>query len=320
MGINFKENVQLASDRIKADIKRTPLEHSLSLSQLTGAKVFLKWESEQLTGSFKLRGALNKLRSLDHKMKEKGVVSASTGNHGLGVSYAASLEGIDLTLILPSSVRKDKRTRLEEYGARLIEYGKSCEKAEIYGRKLAVETGRTYISPYNDEEIIFGQGTVGLEIFEDLPRVEAVLVAIGGGGLISGIAGYLKSFNPMLLAVGVEPVNSAFMQTSIRAGKLVEIEERETVADAVAGGIEPGSLTFPLCKKLVDSFFTVEETLIKKSMALLREEHGRIVEGAGALPLAGLIMEQERFKGKDVVLVISGGNISPEAFSHLTRF
>jgi len=308
-----------AYGRIRSDIHRTPLEFSPALSGLTGAKVYMKWESEQRTGSFKFRGALNKVRSLSLEEKKRGVVSASTGNHGLGVSLAAEMEGVGLTLVLPENVAAAKRERLEKRRAEIIIHGESCEKAEVWARQLAGETGRTFISPYNDEEIIAGQGTIGLEILEDLPGVEAALVPVGGGGLIAGIAGCLKGAGRAVEVYGVEPSNSAVMAASLAAGDIVEICEEETIADAVAGGLEPGCITFSLCRELLDGIILVEESLIKKAMSLLLEHHQKMVEGAGALPLAGLIKDRARLGGKKVALVASGGNISPEVFRKVVR-
>jgi len=308
-----------AYGRIKSEIRKTLLEFSPALSGLTGAKVYVKWESEQRTGSFKFRGALNKVRSLSLDEKKRGVVSASTGNHGLGISLAAEMEGVKLTLVLPQNAAAAKRERLENRRAEIIIHGESCEKAEVWARRLAGETGRTFISPYNDEEIIAGQGTIGLEILEDLPAVEAALVPVGGGGLIAGIAGVLKDAGRILEVFGVEPSHSAVMAASVAAGHIVEITEEETIADAVAGGLEPGCITFSLCRELLDGIIIVEESLIKKAMSLLREHHQKMVEGAGALPLAGLIKDRVRLAGKKVVLVASGGNIAPGVFEEAVR-
>ena len=305
--------------RIRPDIRRTPLEFSPALSGQLGAEVYIKWESEQRTGSFKFRGALNKLRSLSSMEKKKGVVSASTGNHGLGVSLAAEMEGVALTLVLPQNVAAAKRDRLEKGRAEIIIHGESCEKAEIWARQQAGETGGTFISPYNDEEIIAGQGTIGLEILEDLPGVGAALVPVGGGGLIAGIAGCLKRTVRAVKVYGVEPSHSAVMAASISAGKIVEITEKETIADAVAGGLEPGCITFSLCRELLDGIILAEEPLIKRAMSLLWELHQKRVEGAGALSLAGLMNDRARLTGKKVVLVASGGNIAPEVFEKAVR-
>jgi threonine dehydratase len=317
--LELKAKIKMAYDRIKPDIRRTPLEYSPSFSRLIGADVYLKWECEQKTGSFKFRVALNKIRTLTADEKKRGVVSASTGNHGLGVSLAAEMEGVGLTLVLPRNVAPAKRQRLEKGRAEIITYGESCEKAEVRARGLAAETGRTYISPYNDEEIVAGQGTIGLEIWEDLPDVQTAIVPVGGGGLIAGIAGWLKEAGRPIDVFGAEPLNSAVMAASLAAGKIVEIAEEETIAEAVAGGLEPGSLTFPLCSLLLSGILVVEEALIKRAMRLIKEQHARMVEGAGALPLAGLLRDPVRVAGKKVVLVASGGNIAPEVFAQAVR-
>jgi threonine dehydratase len=311
---DLKARIQAANERIRFDILRTPLESSPALSRLTEAEVYIKWECEQRTGSFKFRGALNRLRSLTAAEKKRGVVSASTGNHGLGISLAAQMEGIGLTLVLPQNVAPAKRQRLEKGGAEVIIQGTSCEKAEIWGRQLAARTGRSYISPYNDEEIIAGQGTIGREILEDLPSVEAALVPVGGGGLIAGIAGWLKASGRAIEVYGVEPTHSAVVTASLAAGEIVDIVEKETIADAVAGGLEPGTITLPLCRELLDGMVVVEEPLIKRAMRLLWENHQRKVEGAGALALAGLLKDSGRHAGKKLVVVASGGNIAPDVF------
>ena len=316
---DFVGKIIAARGRIRSDIRRTSLEFSPALSGLTGAEVHVKWECEQRTGSFKFRGALNKVRSLSPEEKKRGVVSASTGNHGLGVSLAAEMEGVRLTLVLPQNVAEAKRERLEKGPAEIIIHGESCEKAEVWARRLAGETGRAFISPYNDAEIIAGQGTIGLEILEDLPGVEATLVPVGGGGLIAGIAGCLKGAGLAVKVHGVEPSHSAVMAASLAAGAIVEIAEEETIADAVAGGLEPDCITFALCRELLDGIILVEEPLIKKAMSLLWEHHKKLVEGAGALSLAGLIKHRAQLAGKKVVLVASGGNIAPAVFEKAVR-
>jgi threonine dehydratase len=316
---DLKARIEAACGRITSDILRTPLEYSPALSRLTGAEVYVKWECEQKTGSFKFRGALNKVRSLTAEERKRGVVSASTGNHGLGISLAAAMEGVDLTLVLPQNVAPAKRNRLEKGGAEIIIHGASCEKAEIWGRQLAARTGRSYISPYNDEDVIAGQGTIGREILEDLPSADAALVPVGGGGLIAGIAGWLKASGPGVEVYGVEPSYSAVVTASLAAGKIVDIIEKETIADAVAGGLEPGTITFPLCRELLDGMIVVEEPSIKTAMRLLWENHHRKVEGAGALALSGLMKESGRLAGKKVVVVASGGNIAPDVFEKAVR-
>jgi threonine dehydratase len=314
----YAAKIREAYERIKSDIRGTPIEYSEALSRETGAKVFVKWECDQTTGSFKLRGALNKLRSLTRDERARGVVSASTGNHGLAISHASRLEGVGLKLFLPETVAEVKKKRIEALGVDVEVRGASCDKAERIARDFAGRAGRVFVSPYNDWDIVFGAGTVGLEIAADLPRFDEVLVPVGGGGLIAGIAAFLKSALPEVRVVGVEPETSAFMAASLRAGRLVEIEELPSLADAVAGGIEPGSITFPLCRDLVDSIEVVPEALIAKAMALVFERHRRIIEGAGALPLAALLHAREAHAGRTVVTMVSGANIAAERFREIT--
>ncbi len=316
--VDHAAKVREAYERIRKDIQRTPVERSGPLSRELGADVIVKWECDQTTGSFKLRGALNKLRSLSRQDRARGVVSASTGNHGLAISRAAGLEGVGLKLFLPETAAEVKRKRIEALGVDVEVRGASCDKAEAIARDFAARAGRVFVSPYNDWDIVFGAGTTGLEIDADVPRFDDVLVPVGGGGLIAGIAAYLKAVRPGARVVGVEPESSAFMAASLAAGRLVEIDERETIADAVAGGIEPGSITFPLCRDLVDAIEVVPESSIAQALALVREKHGRIVEGAGALPFAALLGAAGRFAGRAVVAVVSGGNIAPDRFRALT--
>jgi threonine dehydratase len=303
-----------ADRRIRPEAVETPLEYAPALSRLTGAEVHLKWEDRQVTGSFKFRGALNKIRLLSEEERRRGAVTASTGNHGLAASLAARREGLELTLVLPASVTAEKRRRLAGTGTAILELGETCEQAEIAARRLARDTGRVYISPYNDEDVIAGQGTIGVEIVRRLPRAGTVLVPVGGGGLVCGIASFLKSPRKGVEVLGVEPETSAFMAASLAAGRIVEIDEGETVADAVAGGLEPGSITFTLCRELLDGIVSVREQSIRDAMLALFERHDRMVEGAGALALAALLEAKPRFRGRTVVLIVSGGNVSPNFF------
>jgi threonine dehydratase len=310
--------VREAYERIRNDIRKTPVERSEPLSRELGAEVFVKWECDQTTGSFKLRGALNKLRSLTPADRAKGVVSASTGNHGLAISHAARLEGIGLKLFLPETVAEVKKKRIEALGVDVEVQGASCDRAEAMARETAARTGRVFVSPYNDWDIVFGAGTAGLELDAQLAGFDDVLVPVGGGGLIAGMAAYLKAVRPGLRVVGVEPETSAFMAASLEAGRLVDIDERPTIADAVAGGIEPGAITFPLCRDLLDAIEVVPEAAIVRGLAFARERHGRMIEGAGALPLAALLHAPAGRSGRRIVALVSGGNIGPERFREIT--
>ncbi len=313
-GPDFIRGVERARVRIAADIVRTPIEYSPALSLALGAHVHIKWESLQATGSFKLRGALNKLRSLTPAERRNGVVSASTGNHGLAVARACRMEGLALDLFLPENASPLKAAKIREEGVEPLFFGTSCDRAEVHARGVAGASGRVFVSPYNDLEIIFGQGTIGLELLEDAPGLRDVLVPVGGGGLAAGIAGYLKARDPRIRVIGVEPAASAFMAAAFVAGRIVDIPETPTLADAVAGGLEPGAITFPLCKMLVDDILTVGERDIRRAMRALWCVHGRAVEGAGALPLAALLSRPGEFRGRRVALIASGGNISPGLF------
>ena len=308
--LDFRSDVEKARERIRDVVMWTPLERSPDLSERYGADVFVKWESEQLTGSFKIRGALSAIRNLPPDVRARGLVSASTGNHGLAVAKAAELEKADLVLFVPESVSPVKLEKLRRLGIAVEIRGASCEQTESLARAFAGDSGKIYISPYNDIDVILGQGTTAFEIHRDLPGVEAVLVPVGGGGLAAGIAAYLKSVRPGVRIFGVEPEASAFMSASIAAGRLVEVEEKETAADAVAGGIEPGSITFDLCRDFLDGVITVTETAITAAVSVLSQNHGRVVEAAGALALAGLDTHPELFRGLKVVLIASGGNTS----------
>jgi len=309
--------VRAARDRIGADVRRTPVELSEPLSRATGARVLVKWECDQTTGSFKVRGALHKLRSLSPADRARGLVSASTGNHGLAIGHAARLEGLGLKLYLPATVSPVKKARLEAMGVDCEVRGASCERTEALAREAAARSGRVFVSPYNDLDIVSGAGTAGLEIAEDAGAFDDVLVPVGGGGLVAGVAAAVKAIRPGAGIVGVEPAATNFMSASVRAGRLVEIEERPTVADAVAGGIEPGAVTFPLCRDLVDLFVGVPEALIVRAMGLIREHHKRMVEGAAALPLAALLHSPGLWRGRTIVLVVSGSNVSPERFAEI---
>ena len=316
--VDYAAMIKEAYERIRNDIRKTPVEYSEPLSRETGATVYVKWECDQTTGSFKLRGALNKLRSLSAEDRAKGVVSASTGNHGLAISHASRLEGIGLKLFLPETVAAVKKKRIEDMGIDVEVRGASCDKAETIAREFAARTGRVFVSPYNDWDIVFGAGTLGLALAADLARFDDVLVPVGGGGLIAGIAACLRAARPGARTIGVEPETSAFMAASLAAGRLVEIDERPTAADAVAGGIEPGSITFPLCRDFVDAIEIVPEALIARAMALVFERHGRMIEGAGALPFAALLRSPAGRAGRTVVAVVSGGNIAAERFREIT--
>jgi len=305
------DNIRQARERIKEYIKVTPLQPAPQLSKLTGASVFLKLESEQITGSFKVRGALNRLMTLSKEETEKGVITASTGNHGLGVAFASQQLGIHAKVVFPIGASAVKRKRMEHAGVEIIQ-DVGYEEVEPYGRKLAKDHGLTYISPYNDPEIVAGAGTSGLEIIEQQDGIDVVFVPIGGGGLISGIATVIKSKSPTTQVIGVQSEVSPEVHDSWIAGHWVESEESDSLAQGLMGGVESDSITLDIIDKYVDRIVLVSEDSIKRAMRFLYEKESLLIEGAGAVTTAALMENATEFVGKKVVLAVSGGNISKE--------
>jgi len=302
------QEVLKAEKRIRKYIHKTPLELSPYLSKLCNCNVFLKLESEQLTGSFKIRGAFNKLISCKDQCKN-GFITASTGNHGRATAYVAKMLNINGIVYVPENVQVAKIEALQFYDIGIKRYNGASGEVEMYARKMAEEQGIPFISPYNDIDIIAGQGTIGYEIFQQLPKIDIVFVCIGGGGMISGIAGYLKSMNKDVKIIGCEPKHSCAMSASIKSGEIIEVEHKPTLSDGSAGGIEPGSITFEFCKKYVDEYTQVTEDEIKNAMAYMIDKHHKIIEGAAAVPLASLIKSKDDFRNKNVVVVLSGSGV-----------
>ncbi len=312
MKANIRKEVLEAEGRIRPYIRKTPVEPSPILSQAGQCTVHLKLENLQNTGSFKLRGAANKLLSLSQEEKTRGVITASTGNHGHAFAYIIDKLGGQGTIYLPHNADRSKIDSLRLYDVNIQFYGDDCVKAEVQARMTAQEQNLIYISPYNDIKIIGGQGTVGLELEQQIKTIDAVLVPIGGGGLIAGIAGYLKSKDPGIEVIGCQPENSAVMFESIKAGRIVEMESKPTISEGTAGGIEQGAITFPICQKYVDDIICVSEEEIKEALLMIMDNHSYLIEGAAALPVAVFLKQKERFKEKNVVLILSGSRVSLE--------
>ncbi len=308
----LRKEVIEARERIGGYIRKTPLEFSPHLSRLFAANVYLKLENLQLTGSFKIRGAFNKILSLTQDERMRGVVTASTGNHGVAVAHALQTLGVRGIIFLPENASEAKLRDLRAYNVEIKFYGQDCVDAENYARRFAEENGMTYVSPYNDLKIVAGQGTVAMEIAEDLKKIDVVLVPVGGGGLISGIAIYLKSINPEVEIIGCQPENSRVMYESVKAGRIVDMESKPTLSDGTAGGIEKGSITFDIVKELVDDFVLLSEEEIKEGIRFMLDRHHMLVEGAAALSVAAYLKNKTRFQGKNVVAIISGCRISME--------
>ncbi len=309
---DLKKEAEKAERKIRKHIRETPLEYSPFFSQAGDCAVHLKLENMQLTGSFKLRGIMNKLLSLSKKERKTILVTASSGNHGTAFAYAVKKMGLRGIIYLPSYTSKVKVEAMKYYDVVLKFFGTDCVKTEEHALKEALKNNFKYIPPYNDLSIIGGQGTIGIELKRKLGKIDAVFVPVGGGGLISGIAGYLKSLDENIEIIGCLPENSPVMYESIKAGKIIEMESKPTLSDGSAGGIEQGSITFDICKKYVNDFILVSEEEIKEAIKLVLEKHFMIIEGAGALSVASFIKEKERFRGKTVVLILSGSKISLE--------
>jgi threonine dehydratase len=307
-----RDETLAAEKRIRPYIRETPVEPSPFLNRLGNAQVFLKLENFQITGSFKLRGAINKLLSLPEKERRKGVVTASSGNHGTAFAHSLKTLGCRGTIYLPRYASEAKIQALRYYDVELKFHGDDCLETEQFARCSAEKNNQIFVSPYNDWKIIGGQATVAVELARQIKKIDTVLVPVGGGGLISGIAGYLKSLDRNIEIVGCQPENSAVMHESIKAGKIVQMESKPTLSDGTAGGIEEGSITFDICKERVDDFILVTEKEIKKGLKLIIEKHSMLIEGSAVLSVASFIKAKERFKNKNVVLILSGARISLE--------
>ena len=304
------QSILKASQSIKPYIRETLLEPSLSLSD-SEHQVFLKLENLQHTGSFKLRGAMNKLLSLSTNEKEKGVVTASTGNHGAAVAYGLKTLDIKGLVCVPTNASVAKVANIQRYGAEIYQYGNDGVIAERYARDFALQNNMTYISPYNDSAVVAGQGSIGVELAQQLESIDTIMIALGGGGLLSGIALYLKSVMPNLKVIACSPENSKVMMDSIQAGKILDLSSEPTLSDGTAGGVEENAITFELCQRLIDDYVTVSEEEIKLSLKTFLETHHMLIEGAAAMVLASYEKIKGQLKG-NVVLVMCGANISLE--------
>jgi len=306
----IKQEALLAEQNIREHIRETPLEFSPYLSSIGQGQVYLKLENFQVTGSFKIRGALNKLLSLSEEKKREGITTASSGNHGSAVSYALTKLGMQGTIFLPNTTSQIKVEILNDYKANIKFFGDDCVQAEIHARQSAEKMGMEFISPYNDLKIIGGQATVGIELQRQISRMDAVLVPVGGGGLISGIAAYLKTNRENPKIIGCQPENSSVMHESVKAGRILEMESKPTLSDGTAGGVEAGAITFDICRDLVDDFILVSETEIKQAILLCLRKHHMLIEGAAALSVASFLKASKKFRKKTVVLILSGAKIS----------
>ena len=304
------KEVLAAEERIRPHIRKTYLEYSPCLSSRVKGHVYLKLECMQHTGSFKYRGALNKFLSLSKKDRQGPVITASSGNHGAALAAILQKFGGKGVVYLPENASPAKVNTLRRYGVGLAFFGTDCIMSETLAKEAAEKNRQVFISPYNDPQIIGGQGTIGVELRHQMDAIHTVLVPVGGGGLISGIAGYLKTVDAHIDIIGCQPENSAVMVASIKAGKIIDMASKPTIADGTAGGIEPNSITFDICKETVDDYILVSEKEIRSAIILIVEQHQMLIEGAAALPVACLLKERNRFKRKNTVLIISGKKIT----------
>jgi len=303
-------DIYVARERIAPIARRTPLVNSPLLTERVGASVYLKLESLQETGSFKIRGATNKLLSLTADEKGQGVIAFSSGNHGLAVSYVARQLGINAVICTSKRVPSTKVNAIKRLGAEVVVYGKSQDEAQEHSLRMEKERGLTMIDPSDDPFVIAGQGTIGLELLEDLPEMDMVIVPLSGGGLISGIALALKSANTAIRVIGVSMERAPVMYQSLRAGKPVVLEEEETIADGLVGGIGlDNRYTFRMVQEYVDDTILVSEEEIAEAMAFALEKHHLVVEGAGAVGIAALLHRKVKEVGRKVVVVVSGSNV-----------
>ena len=304
------EQVIAAHRQISPYVRRTPCEASAAYAERLVVDVWLKSEHLQHAGSFKTRGATNKLLSLTPEEKRTGVVAASTGNHGASVAWAGRALEIPVRVYVPNGASPAKVEMIRRYGAEVQMHGTDGLDAEVAGRTFAVENGMPYVSPYNDPLVVAGQGTVGVELAEQMETVDTVIIAVGGGGLIGGTAAYLKSIMPNVRAIGASPVNSPVMALSVRAGHIVEHVSEPTLSDGTAGGVEQGAITFELCRALVDEWVDVTEDEIAKAMRDFIAEHHQLIEGSAAVALAALAQRAGELRGQRVAVVLCGSNIS----------
>lgn len=305
--------IEAAHDRIAPYVRQTPLLKSEHLSQRYGATVMLKMENLQVTGSFKARGAVNKLLSLSPEQRQRGVVSAPSGNHGAAVARAAGVLGIEATLFVPEHAASCKVKAIRRYGAEATLFGQDCVEAETKAREVATNEGKTYVSPYNDHEVAAGQGTIAVELRRQTEApIDAIFIALGGGGLIGSVGSYLKQTDPNGRVIACSPEKSPAMHECLRAGRIIEVPCYDTLSDGTAGGVEDGSITFDLCRQTIDESILLSEESIKTHLRQFISEEHILIEGAAAVALAGLEQASESIRGKRVVVVLCGANIGPE--------
>ncbi len=309
-------DIVIAREKMKGIVHTTPLDYSKTFSNLAKNEVFLKLENLQKTGSFKVRGSYNKLSSLAKEELKKGVVAASAGNHAQGVAYSSQMLDVPCTIVMPKGAPLSKIQATKQYGADVILEGGTFDDALSYALEVKQKMDATFIHAFDDEAIIAGQGTVGLEIIEQLPDVEAIICPVGGGGLIAGVAMAVKEKNPHISVYGVQTLACPSMQQSIHVNKPITVDSSPTIADGIAVK-KPGQRTFEIVQKYVDDIYCVDEMEIARTMLMLLERNKLLVEGSGACPLSSLLYNKVKLKGKKVVAILSGGNVDVNFISRI---
>ncbi len=305
--LSVKE-VESAAKRLKSVVHSIPLSSSKTFSNLTGAEVYLKYENQQKTGSFKVRGAYNKIMKLHETGELSSVVASSAGNHAQGVAYSANSIGIPATIVMPKSTPIAKVSATQGYGAKVVLHGTCYDDAYDKAREICKEDNAVFIHPFDDEDVMAGQATIGLEILKDLPNVDMIFIPVGGGGLVAGVAAYIKQINPRIKIIGVQAEGAPAICNSFKQPEIVVSEKIRTIADGIAVKC-PGTITMEHINQFVDEVVTVSDAEIAETILLLLERTKQIVEPAGATSLAAVIHNRVDVKNKKVVCVLSGGNI-----------
>lgn len=301
-----------AAERSAEHLVCTPLRHSPTFSKELAAEVYFKLENRQATGSFKLRGATNRLLTLGDAQRAQGCVAASSGNHGAAVACAMQTHGVSGIIFVPEQTSRVKIEKIRSYGGDVRLFGTDGLDTEQHARDYASKNGMFYLSPYNDAQVVAGQGTCGIEIARALPEADAVFVAVGGGGLIGGVGAVLKTHNPGIRIYGCQPLASPVMTRSIEAGEIIDMPSDPTLSDGTAGGIEQGAITFALNQAVVDDWVVVNEQQIAEAMRVFMDAEGDVIEGAAGVAVAAMHERRDELTGKKVVVIICGGNISDE--------
>lgn len=310
------DDIIIAREKMKGIVHPTPLDYSKTFSQLAHNEIYLKLENLQKTGSFKVRGSYNKLQSLTQEELEKGVIAASAGNHAQGVAYSSQMLGVNCTIVMPKGAPLSKVLATKQYGAEVLLEGATFDDALAFALELREQRGATFVHAFDDNSVIAGQGTVGLEILDQLPDVEAIICPVGGGGLISGVAMAVKEKNPQIAVYGVQTLSCPSMKESLKEKLPVMVDSSPTMADGIAVR-KPGQKTFEIVQKYVDDIYCVDEMEIARTMLMVLERNKLLVEGSGACSLSALLYEKIKLKEKKVVAVLSGGNVDMNFISRI---